>query len=121
MRETRFGDNLTLKIDVSEQYHDKLIPPLTLQLLVGNAMKHNIVSASKPLTIDITTDNSHYLVIKNNSQKKTQLVPSNKVGLENIKQRYAYFGNEKVNILTENNVFIMAIPMLEASLQAETV
>jgi sensor histidine kinase YesM len=118
--ETRFGDNLTLKIDVSEQYHEKLIPPLTLQLLVENAMKHNVVSASKPLAIDIITDNSHYLVIKNNLQKKSQYVPSNKVGLENIKQRYALFGNDAVKILTENNEFVVAIPMLEASLQVET-
>jgi sensor histidine kinase YesM len=118
--ETRFGDNLKLKIDVPEQYHDKLIPPLTLQLLVENAMKHNVVSASKPLTIDILTEDSHYLVIKNNLQKKTQFVPSNKVGLENIKQRYALFNHDAVKILTENNAFIVAIPMLEASLQVET-
>ncbi len=114
--ETRFGNNLRLIMDVPEQYYTKLIPPLTLQLLVENAMKHNIASASKPLTIHVMTEGNQYLVVKNNLQRKTQSVPSNKIGLENIKQRYALLGNKAIKISTDNKEFSVAIPMLEGLL-----
>jgi two-component system, LytTR family, sensor kinase len=70
---------------------------------------------AKPLTIHIFTEADQYLVIENNLQKKTQFVPSNKVGLENIQQRYALLGGENIKVSAENQVFRVAIPMLAAA------
>ena len=85
----RFGENIHIKINVHEEDHDKLIIPLSLQITFENAIKHNIITSSKPLHIEVYLENEN-LVVKNNLQKKSTVGTSTKMGLLNIKNRYKF-------------------------------
>lgn len=87
MLKTRFGNALQTTIDVPAQWLNHRIPPLTLQLLVENAVKHNIVSAAQPWRPNITVEKDR-LCVFNNLQPKVLNLPSEKVGLANIMARY---------------------------------
>src|SRR5687767_1732194 len=90
--QTRFGDNLDVVINVPDEKLNKRIVPLSLQLLMENAIKHNIVSSDKPLRIEVTALNGK-LVVSNNLQKKNQVNESTGIGLDNIRNRYKLLGN----------------------------
>jgi LytS/YehU family sensor histidine kinase len=99
----RFGDNLRVVIKIKEEGAKKVIP-LSVQMLIENAIKHNIVSMEKPLSIFIFTDEQERLVVKNNIQKKSSIMRDEddsreKHGLENIRSRYEYLkqGSFEVN------------------------
>jgi hypothetical protein len=109
---TRFGENLKLQTEVTHAMHKRLIPPLTLQMLVENAVKHNIVSSSKPLYITIQSLDTGMLSVSNNLQKKTTFINSNHVGLKNIKTRYSMLVKREVLIAESKFDFNVAVPLL---------
>src|SRR5687768_4540623 len=86
---TRFGNGIEFQIGLPEKLKEKEIVPVTLQILIENAMKHNVISNEIPLRISIAIDNE-YLAIVNSVNKKTQVESSNKQGLENLKSLYQY-------------------------------
>ncbi|MBB5285754.1 sensor histidine kinase YesM [Rhabdobacter roseus] len=85
---TRYGQGVLVTIDVPEPYQSTFLPPLTLQLLVENAVKHNVTLASRPLHILIGVTPEGQLMVRNNLQKRVLRVPSNQVGLSNITLKY---------------------------------
>ena len=89
--QTRFGNNLDIIINVPEEKLKKRIVPLSLQILMENAIKHNIVSSEKPLKIEVFAENGN-LVVSNNLQKKNQINESTGIGLDNIRNRYKLIG-----------------------------
>jgi two-component system, LytTR family, sensor kinase len=109
---TRFGDNLTISIRVPEEKLQKKIAPLSLQLLMENAIKHNIVSADKPLKIDVYTLNGN-IVVSNNLQVKNQVYESTRSGLDNIRNRYKLLSDKKVEITESGADFTVSIPLIE--------
>ena len=109
---TRFGDNLDINIDVAEEKLQKKVVPLSLQILMENAIKHNIVSSEKPLRIDVFAVNGT-LVVSNNLQKKNQLPESTGIGLDNIRNRYKLLGNKTVVVQEDANSFTVSIPLIE--------
>jgi two-component system, LytTR family, sensor kinase len=109
---TRFCNNLDINIDVAEEKMQKKIVPLSLQLLMENAIKHNIVSADKPLTIDVYAVNGT-LVVSNNLQKKNQVFESTGIGLDNIRNRYKLLGDKVVEVTESSTSFIVSIPLIE--------
>jgi LytS/YehU family sensor histidine kinase len=109
---TRFGDNLEINIDVPEEKLQKQIVPLSLQLLMENAIKHNIVSASKPLKIDVYALNGN-IVVTNNLQVKNQLNESTGIGLENIQNRYKLLSDKQVEVKETKTEFTVSIPLIE--------
>ncbi len=109
--QTRFGSNLQVHIDVSADKLEKKIVPLSLQLLMENAIKHNIVSAEKPLRIDVYTENGS-LVVSNNLQKKHQLPESTGIGIQNIRNRYRLLGDKTVAVTEGTGNFTVSIPLL---------
>ena len=109
----RFDEGIEFELDLPTESQRKMIPPMTLQLLIENALKHNIVSASKPLKITIVASDQ-FLSVSNNIQPKLSPEPSTKTGLENIKSRYAFLTNQQVSIQTDNNQFRVQIPLLES-------
>lgn len=111
LQKERFKGNLEVKIEVTEQYFDQHIIPLSLQILFENAIKHNIISRRKPLLIEVFVKNGK-LIIRNNLQRKEQVMDSTKVGLENIKTRYRFFTEEAVDIQENEQYFSVAIPLL---------
>lgn len=113
LQSERFGESLDVQFDIPETLGPYKMVPLALQILFENAIKHNIISKSKPLRIQVSTKGDQYLVVKNNIQKKNQIMPSTKVGLENIRNRYRFFTNQQVVIEEKDEQFIVAIPLIK--------
>ncbi|AUP78102.1 2TM domain-containing protein [Flavivirga eckloniae] len=107
----RFEDSIIFDMPETASNPESKVVPLSLQLLLENAVKHNMVTSSKPLHIKIYEDGDN-LVVENNLQPKQIVKKSSGVGLSNIKQRYDLLTNKKVNIYKEANSFAVAIPML---------
>lgn len=107
----RFEDSIIFEIPDKASNPESKVVPLSLQLLLENAVKHNMVTSSKPLHIKIYEDGNH-LVVMNNLQPKQIVKKSSGVGLENIKQRYQLLTERKVYINQREKDFAVAIPML---------
>ena len=110
--QTRFGDNLDITIDVPEEKLKKKIVPLSLQMLMENAIKHNIVSSDKPLKVNVFAENGN-LVVSNNLQKKKQVNESTGIGLDNIRNRCKLLGNGQVEVTESGTSFTVSIPLIE--------
>ena len=87
---------------------------MSLQLLLENAIKHNVVSRAKPLLINVDVIN-HTLVVSNKIQAKSTKVPSTKIGLKNIEKRYALISNETITILNNGTDFTVSLPLLKSN------
>jgi two-component system LytT family sensor kinase len=107
----RFEDSIIFEIPEKASNPESKVVPLSLQLLLENAVKHNMVTSSKPLHIKIY-ERGDNLIVENNLQTKQIVKKSSGVGLENIKQRYQLLSNKKVNINQGTKHFSVAIPML---------
>ncbi len=114
--QTRYGEGVRLNLTVSGSQAELLLPPLTLQLLVENAIKHNVVHKDKPLLIEISSTGELELVISNNLQPKNKhLVLSHGVGLKNIADRYRLANAGTITVLEENGLFIVKLPLLASA------
>ena len=111
IQKERFGNNLKLNWNIPNDSLEMRIAPMALQLLLENAIKHNVISKSKPLTINIEKDKD-YLLVKNRIQKKSTQLPSTKMGLKNIEKRYQLISNKAVKIINDGNEFSVALPLL---------
>lgn len=108
---TRFERALVIKFDISDAGRERAIVPVTLQILIENALKHNIADVDKPLNIDVVTMGD-YLLVSNNLQVRKLVETSNKQGLENLKSLYSFL-TEKTVIVEQTNVrFAVKIPLL---------
>jgi len=92
---------------------DYTLPPLPIQMLVENSVKHNSMSAENPLSIEIKYIDEDYLLIKNNITAKKIKFHSNGSGLKNIENRYSFFTENKVIIENDGAYFRVKIPQLE--------
>jgi len=110
---TRFQDALYLKKDISREKLNLQIPPLTIQLLIENAIKHNSFSKSDPLIIEILETDTHNLKIRNNLKRHIMPVTTTGSGLKNIQYRYKYFTDRQVKILDTGKYFEVIIPLIE--------
>ncbi len=112
LHQMRFGNSIIINIDINEQYLDRKLPPLALQLLVENAVKHNIISSRKPLSIDIFIEKGAYITVRNNLQKKKSIYSSG-IGLNNITIRYKFLCSEEVVISSSTDYFSVSLPLLK--------
>lgn len=108
----RYEDALHITIDIPEKYYNKYIPPLSLQLLVENALKHNTISPEQPLYIRIFTDDAPALIIENSFQPKVFVEDSTGKGLQNIKDRYELIGGKTISIQKNEQHFTVTLPLL---------
>ena len=93
--------------------HTGLVMPLALQMLVENAVKHNVISASKPLNIEIFVDDDNYVVVRNNIQKKIKPEPSTHFGLQSLIHRYRLLGERPVIVEDNAAFFTVKVPVRE--------
>jgi two-component system, LytTR family, sensor kinase len=107
----RFDTNIKFEINIQEQVYQKMIPPMCLQILVENCIKHNEISAQHPLHIAIVSKDD-FIVVSNNLQARINPEPSAKMGLQNIIERYHYLSNQKVIVVQEHQQFIVTLPIL---------
>ncbi len=114
LQNQRFGDNLKSVIDIPSYALDFYIAPLTLQILFENAIKHNIISSSKPLTIKLYLDHENNLVVENNLQYKLSSGLSTGLGLKNIENRYRILARKDIRIMSDGFGFKVTIPLLSS-------
>jgi sensor histidine kinase YesM len=113
--QTRFGKGVSLiKVVNTTELDTLFLPPLTLQLLVENAVKHNTTAKSKPLEITIICD-KEFVLVENNLQKKTLNVEGAKIGLANIAEKYKLINKSSIEITETLDVFSVRIPLLTSS------
>lgn len=108
----RYEENVTISISVDHKYLRWYLPPLAVQMLLENAIKHNEISSTKKLSIRIDTEKDH-LVVTNNYQPRINGEKSNGVGLKNIETRYSYLLNKKLDILQNENTFSVKLPLIK--------
>jgi LytS/YehU family sensor histidine kinase len=110
---TRYEDSVFLTIQIDEEYMSYKMPSLTLQILVENAVKHNIMEKERPLEIIIATMGNGRLTISNNLQRKIRGVSSNKVGLNNIGKRYKLLKQDDIEVKQDDNHFSVSVPLIK--------
>lgn len=108
----RFEENLQVEIVIPDSRMKDQIIPLSLQILFENAIKHNVISSAKPLHIKVLIGENNKLIVENNLQKKKQIQDSTKFGLENIKNRYRFFSDETVDVISTATSFIVSLPLI---------
>ncbi len=107
----RFGDNLQVIWNIPKIYISANIVPMSLQLLLENAIKHNVISKAKPLEIVVHVSDT-MLIVENKLQPKSTQTPSTKVGLKNIEKRYQLIANTSIKVERKDNRFIVSLPLL---------
>lgn len=108
----RYSPNLLIDQHIEVGNLNKVLPPLSIQLLLENAIKHNEITTEKPLTISIHTAND-YLIVSNVKHKRISAEESSGTGLKNIRSRYAYFTDKAVEVIDIETKFIVKIPLIE--------
>jgi two-component system LytT family sensor kinase len=109
--EIRFGSTLSIDLKLTTETLKYFIPPLSLQILIENAVKHNSFDEEKPLKIEILNDYDDIIVRNNIAQAKPK-TDSLKIGLENLRKRYSHLTNRKLQTIV-NNYFIVKIPIIK--------
>lgn len=112
MLKTRFEEKLKIDIDLEVEPEDYIVP-MTLQLLIENAVKHNEVSEAYPLRISIHRKGD-FLEVENNLQPKNVGDDSKKTGLKNITQQFAFFSEKPIKIITSDERYMVRVPILKA-------
>lgn len=108
---TRFEENIQFAISVSGATRGKMLPPLTIQMLLENAIKHNVITETMPLVISVREEGD-YLVVTNTLNKSKEGTSSG-TGLSNIRKRYAHFTDKPVDVRENDGKFEVRIPLLE--------
>jgi two-component system, LytTR family, sensor kinase len=109
---TRFGDNFKLDIRLPGQLRSYKMPPLTFQLLLENAVKHNVVSMEKPLHIEVFGTDENEVAVRNNLQPKKSVEESNGAGLENINRRYELLIGKGIEVQKTAGYFEVRLPLM---------
>lgn len=107
----RFEDGIDLSENIGQDHYQSLIPPFTLQLLVENCIKHNIVSLEHPLRICLYSENG-FIAVENKLQLKKTPESSMGIGLENINQRYIHFVDREIEVQSSDTSFIVKLPII---------
>ena len=111
---TRFRGSLRVRVEVPEALRHRYTVPVALQMLFENALKHNISSQRRPLSIEVSVDeDGQWLLVRNNRQPRPVPEPSLQVGLRNIVARYGFVSTRAVQIIADEESFTVKLPLLE--------
>jgi LytS/YehU family sensor histidine kinase len=114
--QTRFGNSLSIDVQVPELLRQQYgLPPLTLQMLVENAVKHNQVSSSKPLQVRIWNEGTQWLLVQNNLQPKRHQPASSGMGLTNIATKYQLLNQPQVMVQNDAQHFVIKVPLIKST------
>jgi two-component system, LytTR family, sensor kinase len=116
IQQSRFGDKLRVDFNVPENYFHYAIPPLALQMLLENAIKHNVVSKEDPLFVKVYIHENMFIVIENSVKARLDKEPSTGVGLENIRNRYLHLTGKNIVLKQEHGKFSVMLPLFENSI-----
>lgn len=108
----RFGGHFNVQFLISDNDQGELIP-MSVQMLVENAVKHNEISQNNPLEVVISIHNDEWIVVENNLQPKSQVEHSHNIGLKNLKERYRFLTGREVEIENNGSLFRVKLPIVE--------
>ncbi len=114
--EKRFPDSIFIETHIPDGYEDYFVVPVSVQMLIENAIKHNIVSRSRPLHISISVQGTDHLLISNNLQVKPTNEHSTQIGLQNIDQRYEIITGKKIEVIKTDSNFSVSIPLIQPAI-----
>ena len=106
----RYADKITFDFDVEEQYLDYKLPAISLQPLIGNAVKHNTISSRQLFTVRIYTEEG-YLVVANEKRPMLEPNPGTGIGLSNLNTRYQLLLNREIEIVDNEKEFVVRLPL----------
>ncbi|MBC3784530.1 sensor histidine kinase [Spirosoma utsteinense] len=109
--QTRFDGTFRLTYQISPDALDRQIVPVTLQILIENAVKHNVISEARPLIVYITADHRS-LTVSNHIQRKKQVGTSNGQGLQNLQLLYSYLSTSPVDVRDDGTLFEVKVPLI---------
>ncbi len=112
LEQRRFGQRIMLHTEVPVEYLGALVPPLTVQLLVENALKHNRATVQEPLVVNIIAD-EHTLVVSNAIRPREGQAPSTGFGLTSIGQRFSALSDTSVQVTKDGGTFAVRIPLIQ--------
>lgn len=121
MMNIRHEGALKIKTDIKINTVDFLVPTLSLQMLVENALKHNFFSKEKPLEIHIYSVGKIALIVENTLRPRTRTEESTKLGIKNIRKRYSFYTSQEVTIENENEQFRVTMPLLKTDVRKVSV
>jgi LytS/YehU family sensor histidine kinase len=112
MMKIRYGDNLIFDHHINhEKYDNYHVLPLSIQGLIENAIKHNVISSRQPLTVQIMTDDNNHLIVSNEIHPKIGKEEGSGIGLANLSERYRIKWNENVEIFDDGKNFTVTLPL----------
>ncbi len=118
----RFGTGLKISVKVDESLRHRYIVPMALQMLIENAIKHNVISSQNPLYIDIFNTDDEKLIIQNNLQvRRVDMVESTQLGLQNISHRYRFLGKDDIEVIKTDLFFKVTIPLIRLTAKPKEV
>lgn len=113
MLKIRYGGNLTVNYNIAEQYKQLLIMPISIQLLVENAVKHNVISNKQPLTINIDATVNNSIAVSNIVNPKAEKIQTGGVGLANLADRYKILFKKPIRIVKSDGLFTVEVPLVK--------
>lgn len=114
LQKVRLGDCLELDNQIEDKFQETPLPPLTLQLLIENVIKHNVITAGKPMCIKLSTEKDSdeiWLKVSNVLRPKKEIVSTGK-GLKNLSQRFQVLCNKEIKIEKDHQTFTVKVPLL---------
>ena len=111
----RFGTSIRVETSVDDKFKNHRLPPLAIQILLENAIKHNEISKKNPFTIKIFTTDDKHLVVSNTIKERVSKEYSTGIGLTNLSKQYNYLAGEELSITNINNEFRVELPLLNPS------
>jgi len=112
LQKERFGEKFEVRINSPQDWQNQMIPSFSLQLLVENAIKHNVISKRQPLVVEVYQED-HFLVVKNPIQIRKDNIESTGTGLGNLSTRFSLLKKRKIEIINDGEYFIVKLPILE--------
>jgi LytS/YehU family sensor histidine kinase len=113
LMQIRYGESLKFHVDIDKKYNDYLIMPLSLQTLVENAIKHNIVSNKQPLSIDIIGREEGFVTVSNPIHPKKESEKGEGIGLINLAERYRLMTQKEIIIQSSEGIFSVKVPVIK--------
>jgi len=110
----RYDTNLVVKTEIDQRLMSMMIPPLTIQILLENAVKHNEISKRNPLTIVIQTIENEFLVVSNRIQEKLTPEQGTGIGLINLSKQFQLLGEREIQIIQNNTEFRVEVPLIKS-------
>lgn len=108
----RFDNGLEVELNIPDYYKKSYVIPVALQILIENAIKHNVVSKAKPLHINVHINDDDTLVVTNNLQPRQTTEPSTRIGLQNIRKRYQIICGKAIDVQHTDKEFVVTLPLL---------